>query len=136
MVNANKVLKFDPKLAGKNLGGDKEMIYAGSVVVLDGSKQIELLTARAWVGRSRNASRIHASVWLHAPGVAAAGYGWAQGYGYHKRSAAFDVALGAAGIKMEAPIDGRGDEAVRDAFLAIAKHLGYKHAMLVEHFGA
>lgn len=52
------------------------------------------------MGRSRNASTVYASIWVHANGHYLAGHGNAGGYGYHKESAAFQDAITSAGIQL------------------------------------
>jgi hypothetical protein len=60
------------------------------------------------------------------------GSGSAGGYGYHRPSAAAQEAIANAGITLANPIDGCGDEALREALLAIAKALKIKRAAIVE----
>lgn len=136
----NKVISIaNGTMNGKNIGGEKEMVYAGSVVGIRAGKLKHVVAARAWMGRSSGASTVHASVWIDKPAhgtegsVHVAGHGSAGGYGYHKLSAALDAAVASAGIKLKAPFDGVGDSGIEAAFLAIAKHLGYKNALYVSH---
>ena len=58
------------------------------------------------------------------------GMGKAGGYGYHKASAAMQEALEDAGITLPADIAGVGDEAMRDALLALAKHVGIERPFI------
>lgn len=51
------------------------------------------------------------------------GSGYVQGYGYHMTSAAAAVAIKNAGIALDENIAGRGDEAIKEALLAIAHDL-------------
>lgn len=60
------------------------------------------------------------------------GSGSAGGYGYHRPSAAAQEAIRNAGISLAINIDGRGEEAIREAMLAIAKALKVKHPVIVE----
>jgi hypothetical protein len=62
------------------------------------------------------------------------GSGSAGGYGYHRPSAAAQEAINNAGISLSLPIDGRGEEAIREALLAIARALKVKRPALVESF--
>lgn len=60
------------------------------------------------------------------------GSGSAGGYGYHRPSAAAQEAINNAGISLALPIDGRGDESIREALLAIARALKIKRPVIVE----
>lgn len=60
------------------------------------------------------------------------GSGSAGGCGYHRPSAAAQEAINNAGIALAQPIDGRGEEAMRDALLAIAKALKIKRPVIME----
>lgn len=62
------------------------------------------------------------------------GSGSAGGYGYHRPSAAAQEAINNAGISLALPIDGRGEESMREALLAIARALKIKRPVLVEAF--
>lgn len=70
-------------------------------------------------------TRVYSVLWIRSNERYATGTGWAGGYGYHKASAAAQEAIERAGFKMERRIDGVGDEAIRGAVDAIARHLGY-----------
>jgi hypothetical protein len=62
------------------------------------------------------------------------GSGRAGGYGYHKSSAAAHDAIVNAGFVLSERIDGRGDSAVNDALLAIARCIGLKRpGILIAH---
>lgn len=58
--------------------------------------------------------------------------GSAGGYGYHRPSTALSEAISNAGICLSRPIDGVGEEAMREALLAIAKALKIKRPALIE----
>lgn len=59
------------------------------------------------------------------------GVGKADGCGYHKPSAAMQAACVSAGIRFALPFDGRGDRAMEDAALAIARALGFRRCHVV-----
>lgn len=109
---------------GRNYGGEKEMLASYIVVGIGPSRSDvdELAVLRIYAGRSKSASRVYASVWVHNK---CAGSGWAGGYGYHKSSAAASEALTNAGIKLDEPISGRGDNVIADALHAVGIALGY-----------
>ena len=73
----------------------------------------------------KNGSNVHALFWLYRWDNGArnqyVGYGKAGGWGYHKASAAAAYSFESAGINLSEALDGRGDGAIRDALLAIAK---------------
>lgn len=112
---------------GKNLQGDKEQIAGYKVIGMVKGELDLLITVRAWMGRSRNASTVYASIWVHGDTKGAnyrSGHGSAGGYGYHKLSAALGEAIGSAGIELSERIGGVGERAMEDALLAIAKAQG------------
>lgn len=123
----------------RNYYGEKELVGHYSVVANSPNGPIEIVTARAWMGRSRNASTVYASIWVKSKsGDWTSGTGKAGGYGYHKESAAFQEAIDSAGIELfgdvygrektnkHADISGVGTSAMHDAFLAIARAAGYR----------
>lgn len=85
-----------------------------------------VVDARFYMGRRKQASQVHCSVWVRTrDGRYFAGNGSAGGWGYHKASAALDEALTSAGIKLAKPIHGCGDGAMKWALDAVAKAAGY-----------
>ncbi|AWB77297.1 hypothetical protein B7H26_04765 [Stenotrophomonas maltophilia] len=123
---------------GKNLGQEKETIDTYSLVVRtpeDG--MFTAVTLRLYMGRSRGASTVYASIWVHgqysggAP-YHTAGHGQAGGWGYCKRSAAAACAIKSAGIELHKSVSGVGMSAVRDALLAIGSAMGYAEMLIVE----
>jgi hypothetical protein len=68
-------------------------------------------------------SRIYACLWINEGDHHLSGGGYAGGYGYHKASAAAQAAISAAGITLDASIAGVGDDAIREALLAISNHI-------------
>ena len=71
-----------------------------------------------------------ACLWVNAGDVHTSGSGSAGGYGYHRPSAAAHEAIHNAGFTLARPIDGVGNDAIREAVLAIARGLGFKNARL------
>jgi len=117
---------------GKNLGVFKEMVGSDVVIALKNKMIIEAVTARYYMGRSRTASTVHATLWVHGA-ADRSGSGEADGYGYHKQSAALANAIRAAGIRLDKNIHGAGDSAIREALLAVARAAGYRGQMYVVH---
>lgn len=109
---------------------EKEVVDRLHLVALGADGELhEVIDARWYMARrSDGASPVYCSVWVHGAGRWFGGNGRATGYGYCKRSAAFQDALDAAGIKLALPVDGRGMECVHDAMHAIAIALGYTGA--------
>lgn len=62
----------------------------------------------------------YACIWVHGDKYTSGG-GKAGGYGYHRASQAAMIAIDNAGIQLSEQIGGRGESAIRDAVLAIAK---------------
>lgn len=75
-----------------------------------------------------------ACLWVFTESVNASGSGKAGGYGYHRQSAALGVAIENAGFSLSSRIDGVGDEAMREALLAIARAVGVTRPALVEAY--
>lgn len=129
-----------------NYTNEKETV--SKYVVLDRAGK-EFVDCRGYMSRSRQASTVYASIWVHGAEVYTSGAGKAGGYGYHKGSAAIQSAIDSAGIelygdvyegytgdmtpaekralsKRRARISGVGESAIRAALLAIAKAAGLK----------
>lgn len=113
--------------SAKNLGQEKETVKCK--IVLDEFFK-ELIRVRWYKAkRSDGASPVYCSVWL---GYNNTGHGVATGWGYCKHSAALGTAINSAGIKLEKDIDGRGEEAIDGALLAIARVLSDKKIHIVD----
>jgi hypothetical protein len=97
------------QLNGYNYSCDKELIGAYSVVGKINGEMREIVVARAYMGRSRSASTVYASIWIHAGEVCCSGRGCAGGYGYHKESAAFAAAIESAGIELYGDVYNGGE---------------------------
>jgi len=114
----------------------KGLLHAYHVVNLDTASVC--IDVRTYVGRSSGSSTIYAVAWIHGSGYGEGtwgiGSGKAGGYGYHKESAAISEALGSAGVKLELPIAGSGETAVREALGALAVHLGAFRYLIVESY--
>jgi len=74
----------------------------------------------------------YACLWVNYKEVHISGGGKAGGYGYHRASAAAQVAINNAGIALSQDIDGRGNGAIGDALKAIARALGLTDFGLIE----
>jgi hypothetical protein len=142
----------------KNMHGDKET--TNQWIVTDKKTEREIVTCRAYMSRSTNASVVYASVWINGQNEAkkpqgwewfhTAGHGNAGGYGYHRTSAAVAAALRSAGVELygspynrndadvkkpmarRVHFGGCGDQAVEDALLAVAYAAGCTDAILTK----
>lgn len=126
---------------GRNMAREKEVV--GSLVAVcwdaEWDEYREPVVVRIYAGRSANASRIYATVWIYDPadpdenyaGVSTSGHGYAGGGGYCKASAAVGAAMASAGVKYAGDIDGRGMGAVEGLVRAIVAHIGYPHCHIV-----
>lgn len=122
-----------PTHNGKMLDGKKEQVYGYAVVVAHPEGMRQVITARVWMGRSKHASKVYASIWItdRASATYHSGHGAAGGHGYHKVSAAVGDAISSAGYELSEDIHGRGDDAIERALYAIAQYLGYASIYLV-----
>jgi hypothetical protein len=143
----NMIARFNgERQNGKNLAGDKETLDRYVVVAVKGGKFFEPVTLKIYSGRSRNASTVYASIWIHSEDFYTSGRGSAGGYGYHKTSEAVQGAIESAGIQLfgspysnsakidlEKPcgIGGVGDSAILQALSAIAESLGFDQFIIV-----
>jgi hypothetical protein len=97
-----------------NMGGKRELVESWVVVGIYKGALANVITCRAYMGRSASASTVYASIWISAgprlvkssdgdyisfaDGVS--GSGSAGGYGYHKVSAAIGDAIQNAGVHL------------------------------------
>ena len=133
---------------GKNYGGDKETTCRMIVVGKRGKELAPIVEARFYMGRSRTASTVYCSLWVHGAEYCA-GHGTAGGYGYHKESAALQSAINSAGVtlfgsnyaytghgekpnfKKAAHIGACGHSSMETALKAIARAAGAKGQLLI-----
>lgn len=107
----------------------KELVQTYQVIHFDGQKMHVPVTVRCYMGKSRNASMVYASVWINGNGLWFSSTGTAGGYGYDKISAAIGDALGRIRVELtddrgsRADIKGAGAIAVRQALFAIVCEL-------------
>ncbi len=108
----------------------KERIAIRELIAFKDGKFKSLLTARWYMGKSREASVVYCALWVTLPEADwgsdyACAAGQAGGHGYCKQSAAYEDALNKAGIKTSDPISGRGMSVVEESLEALARNLGY-----------
>jgi hypothetical protein len=117
----------------RNYKGEKFLVnQLKLVVVRDPSTALamgcpigELAELCIWTGRSTNASRHYASLWVYSLPYFMSGYGVAQGSGYCRASAAAGAAFLSAGITLQDPISGAGMHTVQNAMLALGAAMGH-----------
>lgn len=83
-----------------NYSGQKEIVSKYVVIGKIRGEIREIVDARAYMGRSRSASTVYASIWVHGDNIYTSGRGQAGGYGYHKESAAIGSAISSAEIEL------------------------------------
>ena len=113
--------KFNP-----NDRKDNGLLYEFSVIAAMSDYRIENPVVCRIYGTSSH-KRIYACLWTYdrrnGNYVSRSGSGWAGGYGYHRPSAAVAEAIHHAGIDLDEDIGGRGDSAIKEACLAIAREV-------------
>lgn len=114
---------------------EKELVHAFHVINLDGDKSDyknypELVDCRLYMGRSSSSSVVYCAIWIKLLDRWIVGRGNAGGYGYDKMSAAVDGALDSAGFKFDEGIGGVGNDAIKDALIAVCEHFGYNKERL------
>lgn len=133
-----RVTNLKPMENGRNYSGDKEQVAEYRFITknprddttADPLRRQPFTVAvqvRVWMGRSRSASTVYASVWAHSKDgkIYLSGRGSAGGYGYHKESAAIKGAMESAGVTFDRHWGGGGESAIREAMHALAKRLGW-----------
>jgi len=111
----------------RNYGGEKELIRG--IKLIDKKTERVVVDARWYMGKSASASTVYCSLWCMGHGVHdTSGKGTAEGYGYHKASAALARAITSAGIALYGspyghPANGDTDKATK-ALLKSAAHIG------------
>lgn len=105
----------------------KELVRTINVAVIESGKIVVPITAKFYMGRSRDAMTVYCNLWAsdQSGERRTSGYGAAGGGGYHKESAALGDAIRSAGISLSEQIDGVGEMAMTDALTAIVRELGY-----------
>ena len=128
---------------------NKELV--DQYVVTDKKTEKVVVDCRVYMGKSRNASTVFASIWINGINSQAdlyvSGSGKAGGYGYCKASAAVESAIHSAGFELYGSpynrkpenrtawknrtyIGGCGTTAIKDALLAIAYTAGCRDGIL------
>lgn len=112
----------------RNLGDTKETVSSLKVVAFDGKEWYEPIDVRFYMSRTADgAGPVYCSLWLnsHDRKRFLSGHGRASGYGYCKRSGAFEVALRSAGVDVSYSIHGAGMSVVRECIQKLAESLGW-----------
>lgn len=126
-IHASTPNKFSPshRKEGKCFFSQLSVVSLSAKPWVNGELSPEI-TLRLYGTGNKN----FACLWIR--GQDRRGSGSAGGYGYHRPSAAVQEAITNAGISLANPIDGAGEEAVREALLAISKALKVKRPAIVE----
>lgn len=88
-----------------NYSGEKEIVSKYVVLGKINGETREIVDARCYMARARNAATVYASIWVHGRDkegkeIYTTGKGNAGGYGYHKESAAIGSAISSAAIEI------------------------------------
>jgi hypothetical protein len=113
---------------------EKELVNRLQVVAKVGDEYETPIDARFWMGRSRSASVVYCSIWVHGrinDRKDWSGRGTAGGGNFPSESAALEDAIRSAGIVMGSRFGGCGEGAMRHALTAIAVALGYEDFTIV-----
>ena len=116
---ANSVKSFAPTQSENVRKHRKESTFRRQLSLVNLGDGEEVASIRFY-GKGE---RAYCCAWFGRSADHARGSGFAGGGGYHKDSAAMHDALRAAGWVLEHDIDGRGEEAEREALEAIARWL-------------
>ena len=115
----------------RNMGDKKETIKQMVLIACKAGEFSEPVTVHWYMSRSGDgASPVYCSLWVRCSPYYVSGRGVAKGYGYHKASAAFQEACDSAGIWLSQPVDGRGNDMVREAMFTIGAALGFERTEL------
>ena len=99
---------------------NQALLHQYSVIAETENGFRELVIARLYASLRRGANRVTCILWTNGGhNVSASGYNGT--YGLHRGSAALADAISNAGIKLTENISGCGNDAMREALLAIAR---------------
>lgn len=97
---------------------EKHFLSEYSAFIIENNSVKNVAVCRIYGTQAMN----YACIWFHT-GTHTAGSGSAGGYGYHRPSAAAEIAFKSAGFKLSEDIAGRGDGAIQKALEACVKSL-------------
>lgn len=121
------IISFNPTESHRNIHSyRREKSFDSQLSLIDLDAGREIACVRFYWPRET----VYCIVWIFSD-KPASGYGKAGGGGYHKRSAAMGEALTRAGVTLSKPIDWRGDSAMDDALIALARHMGFARPLVV-----
>lgn len=100
-------------------------------IITEDCEMLELVTLRIYSTKAVS----YACCWIDAShrGFTACGSGKANGYGYHRASAAAEEAIINAGFELSDHINGRGDSYIVKAIKAIAEELTFDQFRVYTH---
>lgn len=110
---------YNIKESAYNARDNQALLHQYTVLAETENGIREIAIARLYASLRRDANKVTCILWTNGSHNANAS-GWASGYGYHKGSAALADAISNAGIKLTDNISGCGNDAMREALLAIA----------------
>jgi hypothetical protein len=121
---------------GRSIAFRDNQALISSIKILDidsPSREKEILDCRLYTSRSTCTYAVRCIIWIKhtAAGVSGSGVGIAQGYGYHKGSAAIEAALKDFGLSDFKSFSGVGYEAAIATLLQFAAEMGYTNTLPV-----
>lgn len=120
-----KVVSINPKdgINAKSHRKENAFMYEFSVIAKTETGYKTPLIVRVYGTNSAN----YVCLWSCniKDGVYFSGSARSTGFGFHRPSEAFAIALKSAGIELDTEIAGRGDDAMKDAIQAICEYYGY-----------
>jgi hypothetical protein len=141
------LVKADASKQATNMSDSKELVSSWHIIAAYKGELCEAVTVRCYMGRSREASVMYASVWIRCTdGTWHSGRGSAGGYGYCKQSSAIGKAFVNAGVDLYGSpygrysgepvdmkkrfwMDGTGTSSMGEILGAIARAAGYRGSM-------
>jgi hypothetical protein len=120
------VVAFNPQQSERIHSHRKEKSFWKQLSLVDLDEGREEVCVR-WYGAGETS---YCCVWANAH--KARGAGKAGGGGYHKASASMQAAMNDAGFRFADAFDGRGNGAMEDALLAIARWLDIPRPLIVK----
>lgn len=110
----------------------KESGFKSEIAVIDSKTGRAIVTARFYETVARN----YACLWVTCHPLYAMAGAYAEGYGYHRDSAALAEAIHKCGIKLDHAIHGHGDDAMHEALEAIGKMILPRRRLIIHKANA
>ncbi len=111
----------------------KEVIHTWHLVgnKANEARMAHIAEVKCYMGKASSSSVVYATVRVMYNNDFLSGAGQAKGGFYCKQSSSVNGAFESAGIVLENDIGGRGEDAVRGALEALAKHYGFERFLVI-----